>query len=174
GWSGLACSEEHGGGGMPFTVSSVVRELISSANVAFGLYPGLSLGAYNAIRANGSPEVQDLYLQRLASGEWTGTMCLTEPDAGTDLGLVSTKAEPLDDGTYRISGTKIFISSGDHDLAENIVHLVLARLPEAPDGTRGLSLFAVPKRAVDATGELGEPNGVVCTRIEEKMGMHGN
>lgn len=174
GWSGAACSEEHGGGGLPFTVTSVIRELINSANTAWSLYPGLSLGAYNCIRANGSAEVKDTFLPKLASGELTGTMCLTEPDAGTDLGLVSTKAEPADEGWFRISGTKIFISSGEHDMAANIVHLVLARLPGAPSGTRGLSLFAVPKRVLDENGEAAGPNGVTCERIEEKMGMHGN
>ncbi|HWT38586.1 MAG TPA: acyl-CoA dehydrogenase C-terminal domain-containing protein, partial [Paraburkholderia sp.] len=149
-------------------------EMLNSANQAWTMYPGLSHGAYECLHAHGTPELQQAYLPKLVSGEWTGTMCLTEPHCGTDLGILRTKAEPDSDGSYAISGTKIFISSGEHDLADNIVHLVLARLPDAPQGTKGISLFVVPKFVPDAGGNPGERNGVKCGSIEHKMGIHGN
>src|SRR5690554_5507026 len=138
------------------------------------MYPGLSHGAMNTLSAHGTEEQQATYLTKLVSGQWTGTMCLTEPHCGTDLGLLRTKAEPQDDGSYKITGTKIFISAGEHDMAENIVHIVLARLPDAPEGTKGISLFIVPKFLPNAEGELGERNGVTCGSLEHKMGIHGN
>ena len=138
------------------------------------MYPGLTHGAYDCLHAHGTPQQQALYIPKLVSGEWTGTMCLTEPHCGTDLGLLRSKAEPQADGSYRITGTKIFISSGEHDLADNIVHLVLARLPDAPAGTRGISLFIVPKFVPNGDGSLGARNGVKCARLEEKMGIHAN
>ncbi|MFI4988547.1 MAG: acyl-CoA dehydrogenase N-terminal domain-containing protein, partial [Alphaproteobacteria bacterium] len=145
GWAALSCAPEYGGQGLPKVVSLAVEEMICSANLSFGMYPGLSIGAYNAIEANASEALKTLYLPKLASGAWSGTMCLTEPQCGTDLGLVRTRAEPDGEGSYKITGTKIFISAGEHDLCENIIHLVLARLPGAPAGTRGISLFLVPK-----------------------------
>jgi alkylation response protein AidB-like acyl-CoA dehydrogenase len=148
--------------------------MLNSANQAWTMYPGLSHGAYEALHAHGTDEQKRLYVSKLASGEWTGTMCLTEPHCGTDLGMLRSKAEPQADGTYTISGTKIFISSGEHDLADNIVHLVLARLPDAPAGTKGISLFAVPKFNVTADGGIGTRNGIKCGSIEHKMGIHGN
>jgi alkylation response protein AidB-like acyl-CoA dehydrogenase len=149
-------------------------EMLNSANQAWTMYPGLTHGAYSALSAHGSDEQKQMYLPKLTSGEWTGTMCLTEPHCGTDLGMLRTKAEPLPDGAYRITGQKIFISSGEHDLAGNIIHLVLARLPDAPVGTKGISLFAVPKFMVNADGSLGERNPIFCSGLEEKMGIHGN
>jgi alkylation response protein AidB-like acyl-CoA dehydrogenase len=145
GWTSLACDPAYGGQGMPMLVSTVFEEMVSSANLAFGMYPGLSHGAYRALHAHGSEAMKAEYLPKLVDGTWSGTMCLTEPQCGTDLGLIRTKAEPAEDGSYRISGTKIFISAGEHDLTENIVHLVLAKLPGAPAGTKGISLFLVPK-----------------------------
>lgn len=174
GWSALACLPKHGGQGLPQLVQSCFNEMQSSTCQAFGMYPLLSLGAYECLLLNAEPALQDLMLPRLASGEWTGTMCLTEPQCGTDLGLIRTKADLLPDETYALSGSKIFISSGEHDLAANIVHLVLARLPGAPAGTKGISLFAVPKFHVADDGSMGGRNGITCTRIEEKMGIHGN
>ncbi|NLD67383.1 MAG: acyl-CoA dehydrogenase [Limnobacter sp.] len=174
GWPTLTCDPEYGGQGLPYAVGMAFQEMLNSANQAWAMYPGLTHGAYNCLLAHGTPEQKALYLPKLVSGQWTGTMCLTEAHCGTDLGLLRTKAEPQDDGSYRITGTKIFISSGEHDLAENIVHLVLARLPDAPQGTKGISLFVVPKFVPDAAGEPGERNTVRCARIEEKMGIHGN
>ena len=174
GWPSLAHDVEHGGQGLPESLGMAMSEMIGEANWSWGMYPGLSHGAMNTLHAHGTPEQQQTYLTKLVSGEWTGTMCLTEPHCGTDLGMLRTKAEPQADGSYRISGTKIFISSGEHDLTENIVHLVLARLPDSPQGTKGISLFIVPKFVPDANGNPGARNGVKCARIEEKMGIHGN
>ncbi|CAG9174847.1 acyl-CoA dehydrogenase C-terminal domain-containing protein [Cupriavidus respiraculi] len=174
GWPALGCDPEYGGQGLPILVNNAMYEMLNSANQAWTMYPGLSHGAYEALHAHGTPELQKLYLPKLVSGEWTGTMCLTEPHCGTDLGILRTKAEPAGDGSYRLTGTKIFISAGEHDLAENIVHLVLARLPDAPQGTKGISLFVVPKFVPDASGNVGERNGIRCGSIEHKMGIHGN
>ena len=171
GWTALACDPEDGGQGLPHALAILVQEMGCSANLSFSMYPGLSHGAYAALRAHGSAELREFYLPRLASGEWSGTMCLTEPQCGTDLGLIRTRAVPADDGTYRISGSKIFISAGEHDLAENILHLVLAKLPDAPSGTRGISLFLVPKFLPGEDGRPGARNGVSCTSIEHKMGI---
>ena len=174
GWVGLAADPAHGGQGLPFVLASVMNEFASSANMAFAMYPGLSQSAISAISAHGSETLQNLYLPKLISGEWSGTMNLTEPHCGTDLGLIRTKAVPAEDGSYAISGTKIFISAGDHDLTENIVHLVLARIDGAPDGVKGISLFVVPKYLPDDVGAPGERNAVSCGALEEKMGIHGN
>lgn len=174
GWPSLARSVEFGGQGLPQSLGLVVNELSATANYAWTMYPGLSQGAMHTIESHGSDEQKQTYLPSLISGQWTGTMCLTEAHCGTDLGLLKTKATPLGDGRYSLSGTKIFISSGDHDLAENIVHIVLARLPDAPAGTKGLSLFIVPKVSIHADGSLGEPNNVNCGSLEHKMGIHGN
>ena len=174
GWSGLSADPEFGGQGMPQLVNQAVYEMMNSANQAWTMYPGLSHGAHAALEAHGTPEQKALYLPKLTSGEWTGTMCLTEPHCGTDLGLLRTKAVPQADGTYKITGAKIFISAGEHDMAENIVHLVLARLPDAPEGSKGISLFAVPKFNVNADGSLGSRNGIYCGGLEHKMGIHGN
>ncbi|BBE08523.1 acyl-coa dehydrogenase protein [Mycoavidus cysteinexigens] len=174
GWPALACDPEQGGQGLPVFVNNALYEMLNSANQAWTMYPGLSHGAYECLHAHGTPEHKKIYLPKLVAGVWTGTMCLTEPHCGTDLGLLRTKAEVQDDGSYRINGTKIFISSGEHDLAENIIHLVLARLPGAPAGTKGISLFVVPKFVPNAEGEIGERNGVSCASIEHKMGIHAN
>ncbi len=174
GWPSLSCHTEYGGQGLPHVVQTVVQEMLNSANLAWTMYPGLTHGAYACLFHYGTPELQQLYLPRLVSGDWMGTMCLTEPHAGTDLGLLRSRAEPQADGSYAISGTKIFISAGEHDLSENIVQLVLARLPDAPEGVRGISLFVVPKFIPNADGSLGARNGYQCARIEEKMGIHGN
>nr|WP_297355987.1 acyl-CoA dehydrogenase C-terminal domain-containing protein [uncultured Caldimonas sp.] len=174
GWPSLSCDPEFGGQGLPITVNQCFYEMLNSANQAWTMYPGLSHGAYEALHAHGTPEQKATYLPKLTSGKWTGTMCLTEPHCGTDLGLLRTKAEPLPDGTYRITGQKIFISAGEHDLAENIVHLVLARLPDAPQGSKGISLFVVPKFLVDGEGRIGERNKIFCAGLEHKMGIHGN
>ena len=171
GWMALSCDAAYGGQGLPKYVNLAVEEMISSANLSFGIYPGLSVGAYNAIEANAVPELKTRYLPKLTSGEWAGTMCLTEPQCGTDLGLVRTRAEPDGDGAYKITGTKIFISAGEHDLCDNIIHLVLARLPGAPAGTKGISLFLVPKVLPNVDGTLGPRNGVRCGSIEHKMGI---
>ena len=171
GWTSLACDPEYGGQGMPMLVSTVFEEMVSSANLAFGMYPGLSHGAYRALHAHATDELKAAYLPKLVDGTWSGTMCLTEPQCGTDLGLIRTKAEPADDGSYRITGTKIFISAGEHDLTENILHLVLAKLPGAPAGTKGISLFLVPKFLPNAEGGAGPRNGLVCGSIEHKMGI---
>jgi len=174
GWPTLTCDPEYGGQGLPHAVGMAFQEMMNSANQAWAMYPGLTHGAYDCLHAHGTPEQKQVYLPKFVSGDWTGTMCLTEPHCGTDLGMLRTKAEPQADGSHRISGTKIFISSGEHDLTENIVHLVLARLPDSPQGTKGISLFIVPKFVPDANGNPGVRNGVKCARIEEKMGIHGN
>ncbi len=174
GWPALSSDPVYGGQGLPHIVALAWNEMVSSANMAFGMYPGLSHGAYEAIHHHGSDELKQKYLPKLVTGEWTGTMNLTEPHCGTDLGMLRTKAIPQSDGTYRISGQKIFISAGEHDLASNIIHLVLARIEGAPMGTKGISLFVVPKFLVNEDGSLGARNGVVCDKIEEKMGIHGN
>jgi alkylation response protein AidB-like acyl-CoA dehydrogenase len=174
GWPSLGCDPEYGGQGLPIVLNQCFYEMLNSANQAWTMYPGLSHGAYECLHAHGTPEQKATYLPRLTRGEWTGTMCLTEPHCGTDLGLLRTKAEPQADGTYRLTGQKIFISAGEHDLAPNIVHLVLARLPDAPAGSKGISLFVVPKFLVNADGSLGARNGIFCGAIEHKMGIHGN
>ncbi|GJH23319.1 acyl-CoA dehydrogenase C-terminal domain-containing protein [Caballeronia novacaledonica] len=174
GWPALGCDPEYGGQGLPAFVNNALYEMLNSANQAWTMYPGLSHGAYECLHAHGTPEQKSTYLSKLVSGEWTGTMCLTEPHCGTDLGILRTKAEPNSDGSYALTGTKIFISSGEHDMAENIVHLVLARLPGAPMGTKGISLFIVPKFVPDAGGAIGARNGIKCGSIEHKMGIHGN
>ncbi len=174
GWPALSSDPAFGGQGLPLVVNQCFFEMLNSANQAWTMYPGLSHGAYEALREHGSDEQKALYLPKLTSGVWTGTMCLTEPQCGTDLGLLRTKAEPQADGSYRLTGNKIFISAGEHDLAENIVHLVLARLPDAPSGSKGISLFVVPKFMPNADGTLGERNGIYCGGLEHKMGIHGN
>jgi alkylation response protein AidB-like acyl-CoA dehydrogenase len=174
GWPSLSCDPAYGGQGLPHVVNQCLYEMLNSANQAWTMYPGLSHGAYEALHAHGTPEQKALYLPKLTSGEWTGTMCLTEPHCGTDLGLLRSKAEPVGDGSYQITGQKIFISAGEHDLTANIVHLVLARLPDAPAGSKGISLFLVPKFKVAADGSLGERNPVFCAGLEHKMGIHGN
>ncbi|RME98112.1 MAG: acyl-CoA dehydrogenase, partial [Alphaproteobacteria bacterium] len=174
GWMGLNFPEEYGGQGLPHVVGTAVEEMRISANMAFGMYPGLTQGAISAILVEGSDEQKKTYLPRMIEGAWTGTMNLTEPHCGTDLGLLRTKAEPQDDGTYKITGTKIFISAGEHDLSENIIHLVLAKIPGSPDNIKGISLFIVPKYLVNEDGTLGARNAVTCGSIEEKMGIHGN
>ena len=174
GWPALGALPAYGGQGLPAVINLACNEMSSSANMAFSMYPGLTHGAYSAILAGGSEEQKDLYLPKLATGEWGGTMNLTEPQCGTDLGLIRTKATPAGDGTYRVSGQKIWISSGEHDLAPNIVHLVLARIEGAPAGVRGISLFIVPKFLPDADGKPGARNSVKCLGLEEKMGIHGN
>ena len=178
GWPAMAADPEYGGQGLPIVVNHCLYEMLNSANQAWTMYPGLSHAAYECIRAHGTETQKSTYLPKLTSGEWTGTMCLTEPHCGTDLGLLRTKAEPVGadqaGGGYRLTGQKIFISAGEHDLADNIVHLVLARLPGAPEGSKGISLFAVPKFNVKADGTLGERNPIFCNAIEHKMGIHGN
>ena len=174
GWAALSCDAAYGGQGLPFVLNQCLYEMMNSANQAWTMYPGLSHGAYEALHAHGTDEQKALYLPKLTSGEWTGTMCLTEPHCGTDLGMLRTKAEPLADGTYKITGNKIFISAGEHAMAANIVHLVLARLPDAPKGSKGISLFVVPKFNVNADGSLGSRNPIFCTGLEHKMGIHGN
>ena len=171
GWSALSHPLEHGGQGLPPSLGMVQSEMAGTANWSWAMYPGLSHGAMNTINTHGNDKQKELYLTRLIEGTWTGTMCLTEPQCGTDLGQVTTKAEPNDDGTYNITGTKIFISAGEHDLTDNIIHIVLARLPDAPKGTRGISLFIVPKVKVSQDGTLGDTNNVVCGSIEDKMGI---
>ena len=171
GWQSLSHPVEHGGQGLPPSLGMAKQEMMGTANWSWAMYPGLSHGAMNTIQSHGTQEQKELYLTRLTEGTWTGTMCLTEPQCGTDLGQVKTKAIPNDDGTYDIVGTKIFISAGEHDLTENIIHIVLARLPGAPEGTRGISLFIVPKIQVDQQGNLGEGNQVTCGAIEDKMGI---
>ena len=174
GWIGLSADPDYGGQGLPFALNSVVTEFVSSANLAFSMYPGLTQGAISALYLHGTDEQKRIYLPNLISGRWSGTMNLTEPHCGTDLGLLKTKAVPRADGSYRITGQKIFISAGEHDLAENIIHLVLARIEGAPDGTKGISLFVVPRHMPDGNGGVGDRNGVTCGAIEEKMGIHGN
>jgi alkylation response protein AidB-like acyl-CoA dehydrogenase len=174
GWMGISAPPEFGGQGLPETMTAVVNELMASANMAFAMYPGLTQGAIAAILRHGTPEQKAAYLPKMIEGRWTGTMNLTEPHCGTDLGLLRTKAVKQSDGSYKITGTKIFISAGEHDLAENIVHLVLARLEDAPAGIKGTTLFVVPKILPNADGSLGARNGVSCGSIEQKMGIHGN
>jgi acyl-CoA dehydrogenase len=174
GWIGLAVPEEFGGQGLPYTLHAAVGEYMSSANMSLMMYPGLTQGAIAAILVHGSDEQKATYLPKMVEGTWSGTMNLTEPHCGTDLGLLRTRAVPNGDGSYRISGQKIFISAGEHSMTDNIVHLVLARIEGAPEGTKGISLFIVPKFMVGGDGSLGERNGVTCGAIEEKMGIHGN
>ncbi|HZY15348.1 MAG TPA: acyl-CoA dehydrogenase C-terminal domain-containing protein [Ramlibacter sp.] len=174
GWPALSCDPAYGGQGLPFVLNQCLYEMLNSANQAWAMYPGLSHGAYEALHAHGTPEQKQQFLPKLVSGEWTGTMCLTEPHCGTDLGLLRTRAEPQGDGTYKLTGNKIFISAGEHDMAENIIHLVLARLPDAPKGSKGISLFLVPKFRLKADGTPGERNAIFCGGLEHKMGIHGN
>ena len=171
GWAALACDPEFGGQGLPLVVNQCFYEMMNSSNQAWAMYPGLTHGAYSALYTHGTPEQKATYLHKMTSGEWTGTMCLTEPHCGTDLGLMRTRAEPLADGTYKITGTKIFISAGEQDLTANIIHLVLARLPDAPPGIKGVSLFIVPKYHVNTDGSLGARNGIFASRLEHKMGI---
>lgn len=174
GWGTLTADPETGGQGLPHVVGMAFEEFLISANMAFAMYPGLSAGAVAAINVSGSEEQKRTYIPKMVSGEWGGTMNLTEPQCGTDLGMIKTRAEPQADGSYKITGSKIFISSGEHDLTENIIHLVLAKTPGAPDSTKGISLFIVPKFLVNADGSLGARNAVTCGSIEHKMGIHGN
>jgi len=171
GWQGLSYPEQYGGQGLPMSLNLIKSEMMGTANWAFTMYPGLSMGCMNTILQFGTEEQKDIYMPPLVAGTWSGTMCLTEPQCGTDLGQLKTKAEPQADGTYKITGTKIFISAGEHDLTENIVHIVLARLPDAPTGTKGISLFIVPKFLPTAEGSVGERNAVNCGSIEHKMGI---
>ena len=174
GWPALSCDTEFGGQGLPIVLNNSFYEMLNSANQAWTMYPGLSHGAYECLHAHGTAEQKALYLPKLVSGTWTGTMCLTESHCGTDLGLLKTRAVPQADGSYQLTGGKIFISAGEHDLAENIIHLVLARLPDAPPGTKGISLFIVPKFIPDAHGLPGRRNTIFCGALEHKMGIHGN
>jgi len=174
GWTALDAPEEYGGQGLPYVMHTAVNEPMVSANMAFNMYQGLTHGAFSAILAHGSDAQKAMYLPRLASCEWTGTMNLTEPHCGTDLGLMRTKAVPKDNGTYSVTGQKIFISAGDHDMADNVIHLVLARIPGGPDGIKGVSLFIVPKIRHDEDGVLKDRNGISVGKIEDKMGIHGN
>jgi alkylation response protein AidB-like acyl-CoA dehydrogenase len=174
GWPSLSADPAYGGQGLPVVVNQCFYEMLNSANQAWTMYPGLTHGAYEALHAHGTEAQKALYLPKLTSGEWTGSMCLTEPHCGTDLGLLRTKAEPQADGSYRLTGNKIFISAGEHDMVSNIVHLVLARLPDAPAGSKGISLFVVPKFHVNADGGVGARNGIYCGGLEHKMGIHGN
>ncbi|MGH8147817.1 MAG: acyl-CoA dehydrogenase C-terminal domain-containing protein [Rhodanobacteraceae bacterium] len=174
GWAGLTAPEEFGGQGLPETVGAPVKEMVDSANLAWGTYPLLSHGATEALRVHGEDWQKEAFLKRIVSGEWTGTMCLTEPHCGSDLGLLKTRAEPQPDGSHAINGTKIFITAGEHDFTDNIVHLVLARLPDAPKGVKGISLFIVPKMKVDRDGRMGERNAARCGAIEHKMGLKGS
>ncbi len=174
GWTAVAADPRYGGQGLPQSVNKLIEEMICSTNVAFGMYPGLTHGAYQAIAHHAPDTLKDLYLPKMVDGTWSGTMCLTEPHCGTDLGLLRTRAVPQADGSYKVSGSKIFISAGEHDLTENIIHLVLARLPDAPRGSRGISLFLVPKFIPAADGRPGARNGVICTGLEHKMGINGS
>jgi len=174
GWTALDCDPDYGGQGLPYLISTAVGEMFSAANMAFNMYQGLTHGAYNAIHAHGSDAQKQTYLPKMVSCEWGGTMNLTEPHCGTDLGLIKTKAEPQDDGTFRISGQKIWISAGEHEMVDNIIHLVLAKIPGGPDGVKGISLFIVPKFLVNEDGSLGERNALSCGGLEKKMGIHGN
>ena len=174
GWMGMSFKPEYGGQGMPLVVAGCVGEMTISACMGFNMYPGLTMGAAAAIQEAASEEQKQKYLPKMLTGDWTGTMNLTEAHCGTDLGLMRTKAEPQDDGSYKVSGSKIFISSGEHDLSENIIHLVLAKVPGGPEGIKGVSLFIVPKNKIDENGNSGDKNGVTCGSIEEKMGIHGN
>src|SRR5579871_398528 len=174
GWVGLIGDSKYGGQGLPHLIGALFHEYECSASLAFSMYPGLTRGAVDALTVHGSDELKARYLPKMISGEWTGTMNLTEPHCGTDLGLIKTKAVPQPDGSYAITGQKIFISAGEHDLADNIIHLVLARIEGAPAGVKGISLFLVPKFLPDPSGGAGERNGVMCGSIEHKMGIHGN
>ena len=174
GWAALACEPEFGGQGLPLVVNQCFYEMLNSANQAWTMYPGLTHGAYASLITHGTDEQKQTYLHKMTSGEWTGTMCLTEAHCGTDLGLMRTKAEPLADGSYKLTGNKIFISAGEQDMTANIIHLVLARLPDAPAGIKGVSLFIVPKFLVNKDGSLGARNGIYCGGLEHKMGIHGN
>ncbi|AVJ56558.1 acyl-CoA dehydrogenase [Idiomarina sp. OT37-5b] len=174
GWVGVTANPEFGGMGLPKALSAQYEEMLCSADIAFSLYPGLTSGAIMTLDLHASEELKQQYLPKMAAGEWTGTMCLTEPHAGTDLGIIKSKAVPNDDGSYAISGTKIFITGGEHDLADNIVHLVLAKLPDAPAGTKGISLFVVPKILPNEDGSLGERNALSCGSVEHKMGIHAS
>lgn len=174
GWTSISCDPTYGGQGLPDSLEFMMEEMICASNLSFSLYPGLTRGAYTSIHAHGSDYLKNKYLPKLVDGSWTGTMNLTEPQCGTDLGLLRTKAVPQDDGTYRITGNKIWISSGEHDFTENIIHLVLARTPHAPEGVKGISLFVVPKFLVNEDGSLGARNGVKCTGLEHKMGIHAS
>ena len=174
GWTALDCDPDYGGQGLPYLMSTAVGEMFSAANMAFNMYQGLTHGAYNAIHAHGTEDQKKTYLPKMVTCEWGGTMNLTEPHCGTDLGLIRTKAEPREDGTFAITGQKIWISSGEHDMVENIIHLVLARIPGSPDGVKGISLFLVPKCLVNDDGSLGDRNDLGCGGLEEKMGIHGN
>lgn len=174
GWPSMTHDEAYGGQGLPESLGTILGEMVGTANWSWAMYPGLSHGAMKTLDLHGTDEQKDTYLKPLVSGVWTGTMCLTEAHCGTDLGMLRTKAEPNDDGSYSLTGTKIFISAGEHDMAENIVHIVLARLPDAPEGTKGISLFIVPKFLPNESGAIGERNGVNCGSIEHKMGIHGN
>ncbi len=174
GWMGLTQSPDYGGQGMPYVVGFAFEEMLISANMSFAMYPGLTAGAIAALTAVASDDIKKKYLPKMVEGKWTGTMNLTEAHCGTDLGLIRTKAVPDEDGSHKITGTKIFISAGEHDMSENIVHLVLAKLPDAPDSVKGISLFVVPKFLVNDDGSIGDRNAVSCGSIEEKMGIHGN
>ncbi len=174
GWTAMDCDPEYGGQGLPYVMHTAAQETLVSANMAFQMYQGLTHGAYSAIYFHGSEAQKKTYLPKMTTCEWTGTMNLTEPHCGTDLGLMRTKAEPQDDGSYAVTGQKIFISAGDHDMADNIIHLVLAKIPGGPEGIKGVSLFIVPKILVNDDGSLGERNAVSVGKIEEKMGIHGN
>lgn len=174
GWTAMDCDPDYGGQGLPYVMHTAAQEPFVSANMAFNMYQGLTHGAYSAIYIHGSDAQKQTYLPKLTTCEWTGTMNLTEPHCGTDLGLMRTKAVPQEDGSYKISGQKIFISAGEHDMADNIIHLVLAKIPGGPEGIKGVSLFIVPKFLVNEDGSLGARNGVSCGKIEEKMGIHGN
>ena len=174
GWASISLPEEIGGGGMPIALSGGTLEILSTANLAFGLAPGLSAGAISAINFHGNQEQKDKFLPKLVSGEWTGTMNLSEPQSGSDLGTITTKAEKQDDGTYKVTGTKVWITFGEHNMTENIIHLVLAKVPGSPEGTKGISMFIVPKVMVNDDGSLGENNNVSCISIEEKLGIHAS
>ena len=174
GWASISLPSDIGGGGMPITLSGGTLEILSTANLAFGLAPGLSAGAISAINFHGSQEQKDKFLPKLVSGEWTGTMNLSEPQSGSDLGTITTKAEPQEDGSYKITGTKVWITFGEHNMTENIIHLVLAKVPGSPEGTKGISMFIVPKYTVNDDGSVGNSNNVSCISIEEKLGIHAS
>src|SRR5690554_1833414 len=174
GWVGVTANPEFGGMGLPKVLSAQYEEMMCAADISFSLYSGLTAGAIMTLDQHADSTLKATYLEKLVAGQWTGSMCLTEPHAGTDLGIIRTKATPNADGSYAITGTKIFITGGEHDLAENIIHLVLAKLPDAPAGSKGISLFLVPKFLVNDDGSIGERNGVVCGSIEHKMGIHAS
>ena len=174
GWASISLPSDIGGGGMPITLSGGTLEILGTANLAFGLAPGLSAGAISAINFHGNQEQKDKFLPKLVSGEWTGTMNLSEPQSGSDLGTITTKAEPQEDGTYKITGTKVWITFGEHNMTENIIHLVLAKIPGSPEGTKGISMFIVPKYNINDDGSVGDSNNVSCISIEEKLGIHAS